>query len=107
MSRGLPGNEWHAAMEDAEYTQMPAAMRELCAYILVFNMPTEPQQLVDSFWKPRADDIVRQRKRHLVMQQGGGLASSSGRPDNEYNQGVHDVVLMIVHVVMFRNARYT
>ena len=55
--------EWRRALEDASFLQMPAGIRELCVYILIFNNPSDPAALVDSFIEPMGEDIVRQHQR--------------------------------------------
>jgi len=59
--------EWKQAMEDASFLQMPAGIRELCAYILIFNNPSDPAALVDVFIGPMGEDVTRQYSQHRAI----------------------------------------
>ena len=57
-ARGLlqDDREWYEVLEDASETKMPKAIRELYAYILIFNSPQDAVALFDMFCEHMAED---------------------------------------------------
>ena len=52
--------EWFKCLDEAATTNMPKQMRQLFAYILIFNQPTYPQALWEQFKLHLAEDYIRQ-----------------------------------------------
>ena len=61
-------NEWDQALTEGAATKMPAALRELFITILLFCMPSNPQELFDKHHMEWSDDIkFDAQKRSLVL----------------------------------------
>ena len=109
-ARGLlqDDNEWHEAMSCASFIEMPTALRELCAYILMYNHPSDPQHLVDTFWRQMAEDVeyqarmAQQRQRQQLRATANATASTTTTSGNN-NRMVDDAALRSIVLLMLED----
>ena len=59
--------EWDQALTEGSLTKMPSALRELFTTILLFCMPSTPQQLFDNHFMEWSDDFVLEAKRKSII----------------------------------------
>ena len=98
MQRGLLLNdsEWQSCLEEAVSFQMPVQLRQLFAYICIFQSPANALQLWNAFNDAMSEDYLRSQPTHIAHQLAlqdilatlrlhGHNLSSFGLPEIDFN----------------------